>query len=246
MLTNITIGKYINKNSIIHKIHPLFKIISLLLIIIISLLSNTLENFLILLFILFISILTNIDFKMYLKNIYGLRFIILSIFFIGLIFKTDITIIANSIIKLLITIVYTSILMYTTSIKNINYGLNKLCSPLKIIKVNPNQMSFILTFSIKFIEVVMEQVDILLKTFKYRGLDFKGSIIDRINNLKIFTSTLFYLLLKKVNYISIMFEIRNCNLDKFINSYKIKITFLDTIFILIHISVILIIKGVIK
>ena len=60
MFTNITIGKYIYKESIIHKIHPIIKIIMLLFIIFLSLISSYKENIILLAYVLLISILTKI------------------------------------------------------------------------------------------------------------------------------------------------------------------------------------------
>ena len=54
MFTNITIGRYIYKDSIIHKIHPIIKIIMLIFIIFLSLISNYKENTILLIYILLI------------------------------------------------------------------------------------------------------------------------------------------------------------------------------------------------
>lgn len=244
MLSNITIGKYIYKDSLIHKLSPQIKIIFLFLLVGISLLSSCYENIFIFLLTIVIASLSKITIKTYLKNIYSIRILILSIIIIDLIFKTNIIIIINSILKLIISIIIASNFLYTTTINEINFGLNKILKPLNMVKIDTNKISFIITLSIKFIYIVTNEINILLKSFKSKGLKFDGNLIERINKIKKFLSTLFYLVLKRSDNIADILEIRNYDLKK-INMLKIKINFFDYLFIIINILLLIIIKGVI-
>lgn len=245
MFTNITIGKYIYKESIIHKIHPIIKIIMLLFIIFLSLISSYKENIILLTYVLLISILTKINIKTYLKNIYGLRYLIISILFINLIFSVNILNSINSIEKLIIIFIYSSILMYTTTINEINLAFNKLLSPLKRLTFDVDNISLILTISIKFITTIFEEVDVLFKAFKSRGYKFNGSIKDRINKVKNFLSTLFYLLFKKSDDIGTTLEIKNYNLKKIVKRNKRKIKIKEYLILVINIILLIIIKKVV-
>lgn len=245
MFTNITIGKYIYKESIIHKIHPIIKIIMLLFIIFLSLISSYKENIILLTYVLLISILTKINIKTYLKNIYGLRYLIISILFINLMFNVNILNSINSIEKLIIIFTYSSILMYTTTINEINLAFNKLLSPLKRLTFDVDNISLILTISIKFITTIFEEVDILFKAFKSRGYKFNGSVKDRINKVKNFLSTLFYLLLKKSDDIGTTLEIKNYNLKKIVKRNKRKIKIKEYLILVINIILLIIIKKVV-
>ena len=245
MFTNITIGKYIYRESIIHKIHPIIKIIMLLFIIFLSLISSYKENIILLTYVLLISILTKINIKTYLKNIYGLRYLIISILFINLMFNVNILNSINSIEKLIIIFTYSSILMYTTTINEINLAFNKLLSPLKRLTFDVDNISLILTISIKFITTIFEEVDILFKAFKSRGYKFNGSVKDRINKVKNFLSTLFYLLLKKSDDIGTTLEIKNYNLKKIVKRNKRKIKIKEYLILVINIILLIIIKKVV-
>ncbi|MBO5138856.1 MAG: hypothetical protein J6B89_04405 [Bacilli bacterium] len=245
MFTNITIGKYIYKESIIHKIHPIIKIIMLLFIIFLSLISSYKENIILLTYVLLISILTKINIKTYLKNIYGLRYLIISILFINLIFSVNILNSINSIEKLIIIFIYSSILMYTTTINEINLAFNKLLSPLKRLTFDVDNISLILTISIKFITTIFEEVDVLFKAFKSRGYKFNGSVKDRINKVKNFLSTLFYLLFKKSDDIGTTLEIKNYNLKKIVKRNKRKIKIKEYLILVINIILLIIIKKVV-
>lgn len=245
MFTNITIGKYIYKESIIHKIHPIIKILMLIIIIFLSLISNYKENIILLIYIFFISLLTKINIKTYLKNIYGLRYIIVSIILINLIFNVNFFETINSIEKIIIIFIYSSILMYTTTINEINLAFNKLLSPLKKLTLNVDNMSLMLTISIKFINVIFEQIDILLKAFKSKGYKFDGTFKERLNKIKIFLSTLFYLLLKKSDDIGTSLEMKNYNLFKLVKKNNRKINLKEYFVLVINIILLIIVKKVI-
>ena len=91
MFNKYSIGNYYLKDSIIHKLNPVFKIISLFISIISVLLSNNLIDFISLfIFILIIILLSKIELKIYLKNIYTLRVFIIFIIIINLIFRVNI------------------------------------------------------------------------------------------------------------------------------------------------------------
>lgn len=232
MFTNITIGKYIYKDSLIHKINPLFKLISIIIILVCSIFFNIYQNILLLVLTMLLVDLTKVDKKLYLKNIHGFRFFVIGILIIYIISRVNIITIVNNILKIIINILITSIFLYTTTIKEVNYGLYKLCYPLKYIKINPNKMSIIITLTIKYIALVFEETDTIFKAFKNRGLNFNGNINLKIKKVRMFISTLIYLLIKKSENISNNLYIRNCDLEKLVDKQKIKITHLDVLFLL--------------
>ena len=69
MLNNISLGTYINKDSVVHKLNPVFKIISLIIMITSVLCIKSYISMLILTLYLITSIMySNISMKVYLKN----------------------------------------------------------------------------------------------------------------------------------------------------------------------------------
>ena len=135
--------------------------------------------------------------------------------------------------------------MYTTTINEINLAFNKLLSPLKRLTFDVDNISLILTISIKFITTIFEEVDVLFKAFKSRGYKFNGSVKDRINKVKNFLSTLFYLLLKKSDDIGTTLEIKNYNLKKIVKRNKRKIKIKEYLILVINIILLIIIKKVV-
>lgn len=243
MFTNITIGRYIYKNSLIHKIHPIIKILITLFIITASLIFNYRKNLILILYAILLTFLTKIDIKQYLKNIYGLRYIIISILFINLLFNTPIFNTINTIEKLIIIFMVSSILMYTTNINEINYAINRLLQPLKKLSLDIDNISLTLTISIKFISVIFEQFDIIFKAFKSRGYKFNGSLKEKIYKIKNFISTLFYMILKKANDISDVLEIRNYDLNKINRKIAKKIKIGEYLILIMHFFILIFIIG---
>lgn len=245
MFTNITIGKYIYKDSLIHKINPLIKVLAILLILLSSIFFNLIQNILLLLVILIMIYISKIDKIIYLKNIYGFRYFLIGILIIYILSRISIVVILNNLIKIIINLLITSLLLYTTTLNELNYGLNILLKPLKYLKVNYNKISIIIIITIKFIFMVFEETDKIFKAFKNRGLKFDGNIKIKINKISMFLSTLFYLLLKKSNDISNTLMIRNCDLEKLVKKDKIKINYLDILFIINIVLIIILIIEVI-
>ena len=243
MFTNITIGRYIYKDSLIHKIHPIIKILITLFIITASLIFNYRKNLILILYAILLTFLTKIDIKQYLKNIYGLRYIIISILFINLLFNTPIFNTINTIEKLIIIFMVSSILMYTTNINEINYAINRLLQPLKKLSLDIDNISLTLTISIKFISVIFEQFDIIFKAFKSRGYKFNGSLKEKIYKIKNFISTLFYMILKKANDISDVLEIRNYDLNKINRKLAKKIKIGEYLILIMHFFILIFIIG---
>ena len=102
MLNNITIGRYINKSSVVHKLNPVFKIISLIIMIIsIFFIDSYIDITLLSLYLLLTILYSDIDIKVYLKNIYGIKIFLIFIFIIDLIFFTSINRIIFDIFKLI-------------------------------------------------------------------------------------------------------------------------------------------------
>ena len=137
MLNNITLGKYYKTNSIIHNLNPIFKIISLVLMIIsIFFIDSYVDLIMLVSYLLLAMLYSNININTYLKNLLAIKIFIFFILIIDLIFFTSFSKIIYDIFKIIFIILYSSLLTYTTVITEITYGIEKILYPLKrIIKV---------------------------------------------------------------------------------------------------------------
>ena len=172
MLNNITIGRYINKSSVVHKLNPVFKIMSLIIMIIsIFFIDSYIDIALLSMYLLLTMLYSDIDIKVYLKNIYGIKIFLIFIFIIDLIFFTSINRIIFDIFKLIFIVLYSSILTYTTSITELTFGIEKLLEPFnKLIPVG--DIAMIITLSIRYIPTLTEEASRIIKAQKLRGINF--------------------------------------------------------------------------
>ena len=105
MLNNITLGKYYNKDSIVHRLNPIFKIISLIIMIVsIFFIDSYVDVLMLGTYLLLAIVYSNISIKTYLKNILGIKIFLIFILVIDIIFYTSTSRIIFDLFKLIFII----------------------------------------------------------------------------------------------------------------------------------------------
>jgi energy-coupling factor transport system permease protein len=190
---NVMIGKYFQVDSKIHKMNSKSKIICVILFLILLSISNNNLIFLGLLTgLTMISMnLSNVPLKWYLKDISNLKWLILFLVVFNLIFNVPLLITLVLITKLILGIIYTMVLTYTTSSTEITYGLEQILKPLRLIKIPVNKIALSISLALRFIPIIFEQTEKILKSQASRGIDFnhsniKGRIISLSSMLFLF------------------------------------------------------------
>lgn len=233
---NFKLNKYYNIKSIIHNINPLIKLICLLIFTFLSLTTHNIKLLVILLIFLLINIyLTKVPTKLYLNNLKFMLPMIIFIFIINFIF-TNIYSTTESIIKLILFLLYSQILLYTTKPNDITYALEELFAPLKIFKINPNSIALTISLAIRFIPTIFAESNKVIKSQISRGLDFSGNIIQKCDKIISIIFPIFDLSLKRSEEISNTLDIRFYDINKKRTRYKYdQINKKDIIYLLIHI-----------
>ena len=172
MLNNITIGRYFQEDSVVHKLNPVFKIISLITMIISIFFLDSYIDILMLSCVLILGILySNIDIKIYLKNISGIKIFLIFILVIDIIFFTSVSKIIFDLYKLIFMILLSSLLTYTTSVTELTYGIEILLRPLnKIIPVS--DIAMIITLCIRYIPSLTYEAGRIIRVQRLRGINF--------------------------------------------------------------------------
>lgn len=239
---NFQLIKYYNTKSDLHKMNPFYKIICLLTFTILVLITNNIVNLLFMfLFTLLLITMSKVSIKYYFKNILFLTPFILFIIIINLIFKVPFTSSLISILKLILFILYSSIIMYTTKPNELTYGLERLFNPLKNLNVPVKSLALSISLSIRFIPVIFEQTDKVIKSQLSRGLDFKGNIKTKTNKLISIILPIFNLSLKRADSISNTLDMRLYIPEQERTMYKIYNNYItDNSIILLHIFLIII------
>ena len=239
MLNNITIGRYINKSSVVHKLNPVFKIISLIIMIIsIFFIDSYIDITLLSMYLLLTMLYSDIDIKVYLKNIYGIKIFLIFIFTIDLIFFT----IIFDIFKLIFIVLYSSILTYTTSITELTFGIEKLLRPFnKLIPVG--DIAMIITLSIRYIPTLTEEASRIIKAQKLRGINFDTkNIKEKIISISGILMPMFSLSIKRAEESADIMDIRLYNYGKSRTNYRTnKWTKINSLLLILNILILIII-----
>ena len=113
MLTNINFGKYYERDSVVHKLSPVFKIISLLIMIVSIFFIDSYKDIIMLTsYLILMMIYSDINILTYLRNIYSIKIFLVFILIIDLIFNINNTI--YDLYKLIFIIIYSSALTTLT------------------------------------------------------------------------------------------------------------------------------------
>ena len=221
MFNNITFGKYYNKNSVIHRLSPVFKLISLMIMIVgIFFIDSYIDILMFSLYLVLVMVYSDIGIITYLKNIYSIKIFLLFIFIIDLIFNSNINNIVFDLYKLIFIIIYSSALSYTTSTSEITYGIERI---LKVFNnyIPVNDIAMIITLTIRYIPTLTMEADRIIKAQKMRGIDFDSkNIKNKISSLIGVFIPMFILSLKKSESLGDIMDLRLYNYGKSRTNYR--------------------------
>ena len=203
MISDITLGQFFPGFSPIHKLDPRSKIILTVFFIVAVFLANNAASFLFLLLITaFLIGISRISFKVVLKGVKPIVFILLFTSLINLfmtkgagdpllafwiikIYKEGIIRAVFMSLRVIILIIGTSMfLTYTTSPISLTDGIESLLKPLKKIGVPVHIFAMMMTIALRFIPTLVEETEKIMNAQKSRGADFSnGGLIKRAKAL---------------------------------------------------------------
>lgn len=201
MISDITIGQFMPGRSFIHKMDPRMKIITMVaLIVFVFLAKNLMAMGLMLGFVLLLMLLSRVPMKMYFKGLKAIWFLVLFTAALNMLYiKGDtvlcefwiFTITAEGLwqsafiaVRLVLIIIISSMLTYTTSPTDLTAAIERLLGPLKIIKVPVHELAMMMTIALRFIPTLLEETEKIMNAQKARGADMEsGGIIQRAKAL---------------------------------------------------------------
>lgn len=201
MIKDITIGQFFPGKSPVHRMDPRVKIVLTMVFIIMLFVADKIWGLLIgIAFTVFAYAISRIPGKMILKCLKPILPIIiftavLNLFFIrtgkklfeaGFILITDdgVNTAVFMVVRIICLIVGTSLLTYTTSPIDLTDAIERLLSPLKLIKVPVHELAMMMTIALRFIPTLIEETDKIMSAQKARGADMEtGSIVKRARAL---------------------------------------------------------------
>ena len=199
MIKNFTLGQYFPSGSVIHKLDPRFKLIEIILsIILVFLAPDFLGLGVLSIFLLTVMLISKVPVSMYLKNLKPLIIILiftslLNVFYVAegtVVFSWWIfTITTGGIYKaifmslrIVLMILMSSVLTYTTTPTELTDAIESLLSPLKFLGLGEavHTLAMMMTIALRFVPTLLEETDKIIKAQTARGADFEsGNLVSR-------------------------------------------------------------------
>ncbi len=112
-------------------------------------------------------------------------------------------------LRIILLIVGTFMLTYTTSPISLTDGLELMLAPLKKIKVPVHEMSMMMSMALRFIPTLIEETDKIMSAQKARGADFEsGNLFQRAKALLPILVPLFVSAFRRADELAVAMESR--------------------------------------
>ncbi|MGM0421172.1 MAG: energy-coupling factor transporter transmembrane component T family protein [Bacillota bacterium] len=226
MLKDITIGQYIPGDSFIHQLDPRIKIIITIIMITVLFLVETFTGFgFFLLFIIFVMAVSRLPVKRVLRGLKPIFFLIIITLFLHMFLTRGGDVLWEwsflrieeeglftglfMVGRILLLIMFTSLLTLTTSPLQLTDGIEYILKPLTRFGVPAGELAMMMTIALRFIPTLMEEAEKIMKAQKARGADFEsGNIIQRAKSLVPLLVPLFISAFRRADELALAMESR--------------------------------------
>lgn len=200
MIKDITIGQYYPAKSILHRLDPRVKFVGTIAFLISLFVADSLWGYLLATaFLAVVIVLSKVPVKFMMKGLKPLFFIFILTMAFNLFLVPGKVIVQIWILKITeegirqavkigIRLIYlvmgSSVMTLTTTPNQLTDGLEKLMRPLNKIKVPVHEIAMMMSIALRFIPILMEETDKIMKAQIARGADFEsGNLIKKAKNL---------------------------------------------------------------
>lgn len=189
MLRDITIGQYYPANSPVHRLDPRVKLFGTMIFLISLFVNDSVWGYLVATIFLVTSIkLSKVPFKYIMKGLRAILFLLLfsvvftvfftdgkEIFRLGFIKITQEGLIRGGqvVVRLIYLIIGSSLMTLATTPTDIADGLEKAFRPLTLIKIPVHDVAMMMSIAFRFIPILTEETDKIMKAQMARGADFE-------------------------------------------------------------------------
>ncbi|NIA10778.1 MAG: energy-coupling factor transporter transmembrane protein EcfT [Nitrospiraceae bacterium] len=213
MQAKFTLGQYNYENSILHRLDPRVKIILIFSVVIFLFFVKTITGYLILFaFSVFLVVISKSRFSAVMRSMRPILFLLVFTAIFQVFFTPGRTIYqwhflkvtaegvrlaAYISIRLILLSFFTFVLTSTTSGIELTDGFESVISPLKVFRFPAEEVSLMISISLRFVPVLFEEADRIMKAQMSRGAEFnKGNLLKRARG---FLPLLLPLLLNALN-----------------------------------------------
>ena len=226
MIRDITIGQYYPADSRIHRLDPRVKIVCTLLFLVSLFIQNSLLGYVIAtLFLGTVIRLSKVPLKYIVKGLKPIVILLLFTVVMNLFLTQSGEVLAHfwiftitegglrtsvfMAIRLMYLVAGSSIMTFTTSPNGLTDGMEKLLHPLNKLNVPVHEVAMMMSIALRFIPILLEEADKIMKAQQARGADFgSGNIIQRAKAMVPILVPLFVSAFRRANDLAMAMESR--------------------------------------
>ena len=225
MIRDITLGQYYQADSVIHKLDPRVKLIATFVFIIsLFVVDNFIGYGICFLFLAIAIALSKVPVKFMLRGMKAIFFLLiitvifnlfltpgetLVSFWVFKITKEGIKMAFTMAVRLSMLIVGSSVMTLTTTPNNLTDGLESVMNPLKKIKVPVHEIAMMMSIALRFIPILLEETDKIMKAQIARGADFEsGNLFKKAKSMVPLLVPLFISAFRRANDLAMAMEAR--------------------------------------
>ena len=200
MLKDITLGQFFPGNTLAHRLDPRTKLLVTVLYIVALFSARSLWGYALLALVLAISVrVSRVKLRSLLRGLKPVLFIIAFTAVLNLFYTPGRTLVSfwtlrityegmrtaiTMMLRIMLLIMGTFLLTYTTSPIRLTDGMESLLSPLKRIRLPVHELAMMMSISLRFIPTLIEETDKIMSAQKARGADFEsGNLFQRAKAL---------------------------------------------------------------
>lgn len=225
MLRDITLGQYYQTESVIHRLDPRVKLVTTICFIIsLFIVDNWIGYLIAILFLALVIRLSRVPVKFMVRGMKSILFLlivagcfnlfltpgeVLVSFWKLKITKEGIFLASFMALRLILLIMGSSVMTLTTTPNQLTDGLEKLLDPLKHLRVPVHEIAMMMSIALRFIPILMEETDKIMKAQIARGADFEsGNLIKKAKSLVPLLVPLFISAFRRANDLAMAMEAR--------------------------------------
>ncbi len=225
MLREITIGQYYPSDSLLHRLDARVKFVGTIIFIAALFIVRSVPGYLFCGIVLGILIgLSRVPLRFMVKGMRSILFILIIMMIFNILLtpgtylfswrfihvsKEGVLLAVKMAVRLTMLVMASSLMTLTTTPNELTDGLEKLFSPLKHLHVPVHEIAMMMSIALRFIPILMEETDKIMKAQTARGADFEtGGLITRIRNMIPLLVPLFVSAFKRAGDLALAMEAR--------------------------------------
>ena len=225
MIRDITLGQYYQTESCVHSLDPRVKLLGTILFIISLFSIRNFSGYLVAaLFLAVIIRLSHVPFRFMVKGMRAILFLLLITVVFNLFLTPGETLVSFwklritqeglrtaifMALRLTFLIIGSSVMTLTTTPNHLTDGMEKLLKPLQKLRVPVHEISMMMSIALRFIPILLEETDKIMKAQIARGADFEsGNLIKKAKSLVPLLVPLFISAFRRANDLAMAMEAR--------------------------------------